>query len=385
MNAPRRAAPLSQAPRRSCASRCAICAAVSRACGFSSSASRSASRRSSRVNSLAHALEDGLARDGRVILGGDASFSLIHRELSPEERAFLERRGNYRPSPRCARWRATSAGDAALVEVKAVEPSAGRWLGAASFDPALGAGRRRSRKGRRVRRGGRRGAARPAGPRRSAIAFDLGDGALRRFAPRSSSRTRPARGRRRLRAARADFAGRAGAPAASSSPASLVRWTTRVRHGRAAAAERGRRQRLPRRGEAEPSPRPAGRRARASNVSPDFSRNIDRFAEFLALVGLTVAGRRRRRRRQRGARLRRAQARDAGDPEGDRGERRRGRRARRGRVPGRRARRRAVGRGAGRGDCRSRSTAVRRPIICRSRSSRSVTRGTSRSASPTVC
>ena len=31
------------------------------------------------VESLARALNNGLGREGRVILGGDASFSLIHR------------------------------------------------------------------------------------------------------------------------------------------------------------------------------------------------------------------------------------------------------------------------------------------------------------------
>ena len=45
------------------------------------------------VNSLARSLDDGLSRDGRAILGGDASFSLIHRELSDAERAFLSVRG----------------------------------------------------------------------------------------------------------------------------------------------------------------------------------------------------------------------------------------------------------------------------------------------------
>ena len=43
------------------------------------------------VNSLSHSLEDGLARDGRVILGGDASFSLIHRELSRKSKASCAR------------------------------------------------------------------------------------------------------------------------------------------------------------------------------------------------------------------------------------------------------------------------------------------------------
>jgi putative ABC transport system permease protein len=45
------------------------------------------------VNSLARSLDDGLSRDGRTILGGDASFALIHRELSSDERAFLSARG----------------------------------------------------------------------------------------------------------------------------------------------------------------------------------------------------------------------------------------------------------------------------------------------------
>jgi putative ABC transport system permease protein len=37
------------------------------------------------VESLALALNDGMAREGRVILGGDASFALIHRRLSADE------------------------------------------------------------------------------------------------------------------------------------------------------------------------------------------------------------------------------------------------------------------------------------------------------------
>src|SRR5262249_10163520 len=45
------------------------------------------------VASFARALEDGLAREGRVILGGDISFSLIHREMNGEERDFLARNG----------------------------------------------------------------------------------------------------------------------------------------------------------------------------------------------------------------------------------------------------------------------------------------------------
>ncbi len=45
------------------------------------------------VNSVASGLADGLAREGRVILGGDVSFSLSLRDASTAELAFLERQG----------------------------------------------------------------------------------------------------------------------------------------------------------------------------------------------------------------------------------------------------------------------------------------------------
>src|SRR5271170_3171777 len=67
------------------------------------------------VNSLARALDDGLARDGRTILGGDASFSLIHRDLTPDERAFLSARGELSTVAGLRAMARNSAGDAALV------------------------------------------------------------------------------------------------------------------------------------------------------------------------------------------------------------------------------------------------------------------------------
>src|SRR6201991_3884075 len=45
------------------------------------------------VGSVAASLSDGLAREGRTLLGGDAAFSLIQREATPQERAFLEAHG----------------------------------------------------------------------------------------------------------------------------------------------------------------------------------------------------------------------------------------------------------------------------------------------------
>src|SRR5436189_251346 len=45
------------------------------------------------VGSFARSLGDGLAREGRVILGGDISFSLMARETTAAERKFLDDNG----------------------------------------------------------------------------------------------------------------------------------------------------------------------------------------------------------------------------------------------------------------------------------------------------
>ena len=45
------------------------------------------------VGSVAASLGDGLAREGRTLLGGDVAFSLIQREAKPDEIAFLRSRG----------------------------------------------------------------------------------------------------------------------------------------------------------------------------------------------------------------------------------------------------------------------------------------------------
>ncbi|MCK1378142.1 ABC transporter permease, partial [Bradyrhizobium sp. 24] len=45
------------------------------------------------VGSVSASLSDGLAREGRTLLGGDVSFVLFQREAKPEEVAFLRSRG----------------------------------------------------------------------------------------------------------------------------------------------------------------------------------------------------------------------------------------------------------------------------------------------------
>src|SRR3954468_2874337 len=73
------------------------------------------------VSSIARSLTEGLAHEGRRILGGDLAFSLIHREANSAERAFLTARG--RVSSIASMRAMAMAGDkgSALVEVKAVD------------------------------------------------------------------------------------------------------------------------------------------------------------------------------------------------------------------------------------------------------------------------
>ena len=72
------------------------------------------------VGSFARSLGDGLAREGRVILGGDASFSLMAREASDAERTFLADNGRLSVAA-TMRAMARAGTETALVEIKAVD------------------------------------------------------------------------------------------------------------------------------------------------------------------------------------------------------------------------------------------------------------------------
>ncbi|HVY59706.1 MAG TPA: FtsX-like permease family protein [Xanthobacteraceae bacterium] len=73
------------------------------------------------VGSFAESLGDGLAREGRVILGGDLSFSLIQREATADERAFLDGLGRVSAVATMRSMVRTANGRSALVEAKAVD------------------------------------------------------------------------------------------------------------------------------------------------------------------------------------------------------------------------------------------------------------------------
>jgi putative ABC transport system permease protein len=72
------------------------------------------------VGSFSESLFAGLAREGRVILGGDLAFSLIQREASEPERAFLERQGTVSIAATMRAMARTADGRSTLVEIKAV-------------------------------------------------------------------------------------------------------------------------------------------------------------------------------------------------------------------------------------------------------------------------
>jgi putative ABC transport system permease protein len=235
------------------------------------------------VNSLARSLEAGLGRDGRTILGGDASFSLMHRELAPDEAAYLSARGAVSTVATLRAMARNGGDDATLVEAKAVGAT---WpdLGAATFDPAMTPAQALASDGDAF------GAAvEPALMDRLRLAigdrFDVG---AAHFVVRARIVAEPDRLATGIgfgpRVLMSEAALRASG---LIQPGALIRWTTRVRLGAVdgpppdaatvdafvAAAKA-----------AFPQ---AGWEARSrANVSPDFARDLDRFSEFLTLVGL---------------------------------------------------------------------------------------------------
>ncbi len=92
------------------------------------------------VGSLAGSLNQGLDRQGRILLGGDVSFALMQREASADERAFLDARGQVSAAAimrAMARSSAHSAKDEfALVDLKAVDGNY-PMLGAVTLTPAM--------------------------------------------------------------------------------------------------------------------------------------------------------------------------------------------------------------------------------------------------------
>lgn len=73
------------------------------------------------IGSLAASFNQALAQQGRMLIGGDISFELIHRQASDEERAALDALGRVSSSASFRAMARSGASKSALVEVKAVD------------------------------------------------------------------------------------------------------------------------------------------------------------------------------------------------------------------------------------------------------------------------
>ena len=231
------------------------------------------------VESLALALNDGMGREGRVILGGDASFALIHRRLSADEQRFLEAHGSLSTIATLRGMARVTSGDAALIEIKAVEPSWPR-IGQAAFAPPM------SLEDALGERDGMFGAA-VEEALLARLNLELG-GVIRigetNFVVRTLLVSEPDRLATGVGLGPRVLISQAALDATKLiQPGSLVRWTSRVIMDGApdnAAVQAFM-------GEAKRTFPQAGWDARTRlAINPDFSRDLDRFAEFLTLAGL---------------------------------------------------------------------------------------------------
>jgi putative ABC transport system permease protein len=88
------------------------------------------------VGSVAASLGEGLAREGRTLLGGDVAFSLFQREAKPDETAYLRSRGDVSAIATLRGMARAGDGRLALVEIKAVD-GAYPMLGDLSLEPKM--------------------------------------------------------------------------------------------------------------------------------------------------------------------------------------------------------------------------------------------------------
>ncbi|MBI2714168.1 MAG: FtsX-like permease family protein [Rhizobiales bacterium] len=234
------------------------------------------------VGSLAASLADGLAREGQVILGGDLSFTLIQREATPDEKAFLQSRGSLSIAATMRAMARNPDGKATLVEMKAVD-GAYPLFGDVRLDPP----------GRLVetlaQRDGVFGAAAdPTLLARLGITpparLTIGNAAFEIRAALSNEPDKLAGGigfGPRLLVSEAALRA-----TGLLQPGSLVRWHYRLR--------------LPQSGASDAAAKAVTAQTRAqlpeagwdirnrSNASPQLERNVERFTQFLTIVGLTA-------------------------------------------------------------------------------------------------
>ena len=249
----------------------------------SSPASRSASSPSPASARCRRACPTVWTREGRTLLGGDIAFSLIQREAKPEERAFLATQGTGVVVATMRGMVRAADGQLALVELKSVD-GAYPTLGRITAEPQLPMNELLAE------RDGAFGAAADA-VLLARLGLKIGDrvtvgvGDIRNPLG-DQRRARQARRRRRPWAALSDQRSRACARPSCCSRAAWCAGSIAIKLPDAAASEAAVLAARRRRAQSLPD---AGWEIRSrGNASPQLERNINRFTQFLTLVGLAA-------------------------------------------------------------------------------------------------
>jgi putative ABC transport system permease protein len=233
------------------------------------------------VAAVSRGLTDGIAREGRVILGADAAFVLIQREATEAERRFLESRGRVTPLAYIRAMARSADGGSVLTEAKAVDLA---WpvFGKALMQPEM------SMPDALAERDGAFGAV--AEPLLFArLGLKPGDVVTvgeARFQLRAELLSEPDKLAGGIGFGPRLLISEAGLRASGLlQPGSLVRWSYRV----ALPGEPGDGAVDALIADAKAAFPEAGWETRSRmNASPQFARQIDRFTQFLTLVGLTA-------------------------------------------------------------------------------------------------
>ena len=234
------------------------------------------------VGSVAASLSEGLAREGRTLLGGDVAFVLFQREARPDEIAFLRSRGQLSASATLRAMARATDGRLALVELKAVDDTY-PVLGELVLQPRMPV------TDLLARRDGAFGAA--ADPALLArLDLKIGDRVTignATFQIRSAVETEPDKLAGGIGFGPRFLVSDDGLRATGLlQPGSLVRWNYRVKLADNAASDRAAAALIDDARQALPE---AGWEVRSrANASPQLERTISRFTQFLSLVGLAA-------------------------------------------------------------------------------------------------
>lgn len=229
------------------------------------------------VNAVALSITGGITEEGRTLLGGDIAFRTVHRQLTADERAFVTTLGPISLSATMrAMGRVPDGSDQTLVELKAVDDA---WplVGTVALEPASGLSSLRSGEGMAVdailleRLGLSIGDELAVGAIQAPIVATVGSEPDRvsdnfTIGPRVLMSTGLMEKTQLIQ------------------PGTIVNWTARVDMGN--PPEQAVEQTV---AEAQEKFPEAGWRVRSrANAAPALTRNVERFSQFLTLVGLTA-------------------------------------------------------------------------------------------------